>query len=83
MSVRVEGPSECIDGGPPMNKAPLNSFATAFAALAPALATVPATAQGTRVGTLTCSISPGVDCRGTAATGLHLCIGERQGARGL
>ena len=23
------------------------------------------------------------DCRGTAATGLHLCIGERQGARGV
>jgi hypothetical protein len=23
------------------------------------------------------------DCRGTAATELHLCIGERQGARGV
>jgi hypothetical protein len=46
-----------------MNKATLISFATAFAVAALALATVPATAQGagrTRVGTLTCSISPGV-----------------------
>ena len=66
-----------------MKKATLTSLTTACAALAIALAVVPATAQGTRVGTLTCSISPGVDCRGTAATGLHLCIGERQGARGV
>jgi Protein of unknown function (DUF992) len=46
-----------------MNKATLNSLATAFAALALALATVPATAQEagrTRVGTLICNISPGV-----------------------
>src|SRR5437899_268482 len=67
MSVRVERPSECVNGGPPMNKATLNrttlnSLATC-AALALALATVPATAQEagrTRVGTLTCNISPGV-----------------------
>ena len=46
-----------------MNKATLNSLATACAALALALAMVPATAQEagrTRVGTLTCNISPGV-----------------------
>jgi hypothetical protein len=46
-----------------MNKATLNSFATGCAAVALALITVPATAQEagrTRVGTLTCSISPGV-----------------------
>jgi hypothetical protein len=46
-----------------MNKATLNSLATACAALTLALATVPATAQEagrTRVGTLTCNISPGV-----------------------
>jgi hypothetical protein len=46
-----------------MDKATLNSLATAFAALALALATVPATAQEagrTRVGTLICNISPGV-----------------------
>jgi hypothetical protein len=46
-----------------LNRTTLNSLATAFAALALALATVPATAQEagrTRVGTLTCSISPGV-----------------------
>ena len=46
-----------------MNKATLNNFATVCTAVALALATVPATAQGagrTRVGTLTCTISPGV-----------------------
>lgn len=46
-----------------MNKATLNSVATAFAAATLALAMVPAAAQEagrTRVGTLTCNISPGV-----------------------
>ncbi|MFB9262315.1 DUF992 domain-containing protein [Bradyrhizobium erythrophlei] len=46
-----------------MNKATLNTIATACAALALALAAVPAAAQQAarpRVGTLTCNISPGV-----------------------
>jgi hypothetical protein len=46
-----------------LNKTTLNSLTTACAALALALAIVPATAQEAgraRVGTLTCSISPGV-----------------------
>src|SRR3977135_1721482 len=63
MSVRVEGPSQCVDRGPPMNKKTLNSLATACAALALALALVPGPAPEagrTRVGTLTCNISPGV-----------------------
>jgi hypothetical protein len=68
MPVRIEGPSEYVDGEPPMtkttlNRTMLNSLATACAALALTLATVPATAQEagrTRVGTLTCNISPGV-----------------------
>jgi hypothetical protein len=68
MSVRIEGPSEYVDGEPPMtkatlNRAMLNNLATACAAVALATAMVPAMAQETgrtRVGTLTCNISPGV-----------------------
>jgi uncharacterized protein DUF992 len=48
---------------PMLNRTKLTSLATACSAVALALAMVPATAQQagrTRVGTLTCSISPGV-----------------------
>jgi Protein of unknown function (DUF992) len=46
-----------------LNRTPLNTLATACAALALAFAMVPAVAQEagrTRIGTLTCNISPGV-----------------------
>jgi hypothetical protein len=93
MSLRIEGPSEYVDGEPPLTKATLNrtmlnNLATACAALALALAMVPATAQETgrtRVGHahLQHIARCRHDCRGTAATELHLRIGERQGARSL
>jgi hypothetical protein len=87
-SVRVEGTSECVDGGRPSMKSNADQFNNRMRRPGARPHRGSSHGSGSRANKgrhahLQHFAGGRHDCRGTAATELHLCIGKRQGARGV